>query len=123
MLMRTGGLARHLSVALLVFLVLGVRLPAVGQSAESTGPATFIVLVRGARVGTETIALSRVGADWFLSGSGRLGPPFDVVTSKFEMTYGTDWQPTRLDLNGSIRGQAVSLTTTFGLILAPPSAM
>jgi pimeloyl-ACP methyl ester carboxylesterase len=101
-----------------VFLAFGVRAQAAGQGADSTGPATFIVLVRGARVGTETIALNRVGADWFLSGSGRLGPPFDVVTSKFEMTYGSDWQPTKLDLNGSIRGQGVALTTTFGLTTA-----
>jgi pimeloyl-ACP methyl ester carboxylesterase len=96
-----------------------VLTPGIGaQSADSTGPATFIVLLRGARVGTETVTLSRVGSDWQFSGTGRLAPPFDVVTNRFEMTYASDWQPTKLALQGTVRGQGVSLTTSFGLTTA-----
>jgi hypothetical protein len=85
---------------------------------SSTGPATFVVMLRGARVGTETVSLSRTGNGWLLSGSGGLGAPFDVITSRFEAAYGLDWQPSRLLVQGSIKGEAVALATTFGLTTA-----
>jgi pimeloyl-ACP methyl ester carboxylesterase len=75
-------------------------------------------MLRGARVGTETVSLSRTGNGWLLSGSGGLGPPFDVVTNRFEVTYGTDWQPARLTLQGTIKGESMALATTFGLTTA-----
>ena len=82
------------------------------------GPATFVVMLRGARVGTETVSLSRTATGWLLSGSGGLGPPFDVVTTRFEAAYGADWQPARLLVQGSIKGEAVALASTFGLTTA-----
>jgi pimeloyl-ACP methyl ester carboxylesterase len=75
-------------------------------------------MLRGARVGTETVSLSRTGNGWLLSGSGGLGAPFDVITTRFEAAYGTDWQPARLLVQGSVKGEAMSLATTFGLTTA-----
>ena len=77
-----------MTVCALAVLAICPRL--VAQSADGTGPATFIVLLRGARVGSETVTVSRVGTDWQLSGTGRLAAPFDVVTNTFEMTYAND---------------------------------
>ena len=113
-----GRLVRHISVALCALTAFALSPGLTAQSADGTGPATFIVLLRGARVGAETVTLSRVGSDWQLSGTGRLGAPFDVITNKFEMTYASDWQPTKLALQGTVRGQGVSLTTSFGLTTA-----
>ncbi len=88
------------------------------QTPDSSGQATFVVMVRGARVGSETVSLTRLGTGWLLAGSGSLGPPFDVVTNKFEIAYGADWQPERLNMNGTLRGQPVAITSTFGLTTA-----
>ncbi len=75
-------------------------------------------MLRGSRVGTETAALSRTGSGWRLSGSGRLGMPFDVIITRFEVTYANDWQPVQLQMQGSVKGQGMGLATTFGLTTA-----
>jgi hypothetical protein len=96
----------------------GAAAPVGAQAPDATGPATFIVMLRGARVGTEAVSLSKIGSGWLLSGTGRLGAPFDVVTNKFEVNYAPDWQPTRMTLQGSLKGQPLSIATTFGLTTA-----
>jgi pimeloyl-ACP methyl ester carboxylesterase len=96
----------------------GAATPLAAQTPDATGPATFVVMLRGARVGTETASLSKVGSGWLLSGTGRLGAPFDVITNKFEVNYAADWQPMRMTLQGSVKGQPLSVATTFGLTTA-----
>jgi len=93
-------------------------MPGVAAQTGGTGSATFIVLLRGSRVGTESVSVNRVGSDWQLTGTGRLGAPFDIVTNKFEMTYANDWQPTRLNVQRAVRGEGMSLATSFGLTTA-----
>jgi pimeloyl-ACP methyl ester carboxylesterase len=88
------------------------------QTPDVTGQATFVVMLRGARVGSETVSLTRLGTGWLLAGTGSLGPPFEVVTNKFEIAYGADWQPEKLTLQGTLRGQPVSIASTFGLTTA-----
>jgi pimeloyl-ACP methyl ester carboxylesterase len=85
---------------------------------DPTGSSTFIVLIAGTRVGTETATLSRSGSGWMLAAAGRLIAPFDLVTNRFEVVYGADWQPERLTVDGLVRGVPMMLTTSFGLTTA-----
>jgi len=106
----------HLSVTFLC--LTGIVAPALAQQADNSGQATFVVLVRGARVGSENVTVSRQSNGWLISSSGRLDAPFDLVTSKFELNYALDWQPVQLAVQGVRRGQPFTLTTTFGLTTA-----
>jgi pimeloyl-ACP methyl ester carboxylesterase len=99
----------------------GVAAPATAiQSAQDdpAGTATFMVLLRGARLGSETVTLSHHGSGWMISSVGRLQAPVDMTTTRFEITYGADWQPVRLSVEGLLRGQLITLDTTFGLTTA-----
>lgn len=109
------GLVRHLSVGLLA-LTIGAAAPRAQQPpGDVTGSATFLVLIGGTRVGTETTTLTRNGTGWLLASAGRLVPPFDLVTNRFEMSYTADWQPERLTIDGMLRGVPMILTSSFGL--------
>jgi pimeloyl-ACP methyl ester carboxylesterase len=78
----------------------------------------FIVLLRGAPIGTEIVTVSRTASGWIISSSGRQGPPIDLTTTKFEMTYTADWQPVQLTIDGILAGKPLKLFTSFGLTTA-----
>ena len=40
------------------------------------------------------------------------------MTNKFEMVYGTDWQPRTLSIEAALRGQTLIVSTSFGLTTA-----
>lgn len=84
------------------------------QTPDLAGASTFVVLVNGTRVGTETADFSRLGSGWKLSSSGRLQAPFDLITNEFQVSYSVDWQPQRLDVDAMLHGQPLLLSTTFG---------
>src|SRR5262249_43402758 len=63
--------------------------------------------------GTEIVTVARSGDGWLISATGHQGPPFDVQTNKFELTYADDWQPRHLEIQALLRGQPVSMTTTI----------
>lgn len=85
---------------------------------DPTGSSTFVILMAGTRIGTETVSITRTNTGWLVSGAGRLQPPIDLTTNKFEVEYGLDWQPLRLAVESSLRGQPTVLATTFGLTTA-----
>lgn len=58
--------------------------------------------------------MTRPGGEWLISAVGRLDPPVDLATTKFEVAYDADWRPRRLAIEARVRGEAFSLTTTFG---------
>jgi dienelactone hydrolase len=89
-----------------------------GQTDQVVHSATYAVFVRGARVGFESVTVTRTGGGWQISSSGQLGAPFDLTNSKFEVTYASDWQPQRLSIEGVTSGQSMSLGATFGLTTA-----
>jgi pimeloyl-ACP methyl ester carboxylesterase len=111
----TRGLFRHLSLGALAALLFA--LPVHAQPA-GPGAVSFTVLINGNRVGAQTVSITKSSTGWLLSTFGNLGAPFNIVTRKLEIAYGTEWQPERLVLQGSIAGRAVSLTTTFGATTA-----
>jgi pimeloyl-ACP methyl ester carboxylesterase len=80
--------------------------------------SSFTILVHGARFGTERVTVTRNAGGWQISAGGVLRPPIDLVTSKFELSYGPDWQPRHLAIEATLRGQPLALTTSFGLTSA-----
>lgn len=50
---------------------------------------------------------------WIVRGSSRLGPPIDITSRTAEVIYDTAWRPKSLLVDGVVRGQDVTLKTTF----------
>jgi pimeloyl-ACP methyl ester carboxylesterase len=119
---RIGG-AAGLALALVV---LGAGRPTatIAQSSDAgyAGTSVFTVLLGGARVGSETVSVTKSGTGWLIASTGRLLPPIDLVTTKFEMNYDGDWQPRQLAVEATQRGQAITISTTFGLTTATSEA-
>lgn len=88
---------------------------------DPSGSSTFVVLLDGTRVGTESVSISRAGNEWLVSGSGLLLAPLDLSTMRFEMRYGLDWQPQRMAMEAALRGQPLAINSTFGLTTATNS--
>jgi pimeloyl-ACP methyl ester carboxylesterase len=113
----TRRLTCHLSVAVLA-LTTSAAAPAAAQTTPTTSNSRFTILLRGARIGAENITVSRSAAGWQISAASQIDPPLDLVVTKFEMSYGLDWQPRQLSIEGRLRGQSLMLTTSFGLTSA-----
>jgi pimeloyl-ACP methyl ester carboxylesterase len=105
----TLRLVRHLSVGFLAVFV-------AGQDAGST--ATFVITLAGVRVGTESVTISRPGGAFKITTTSQIGPPVDLVTSKFELTYSADWQPQTFVMEGALRNETLNIGTSFGVTTA-----
>ncbi len=70
-------------------------------------------MLRGVRIGFETVSVSRTAAGWMITSGGRLASPFDMLTTRFEVSYDTDWEPQALAIEGVLQGELVNLTTVF----------
>jgi dienelactone hydrolase len=103
-----GRLICHLSV------LIGLGAVPAGRQGPAADTATFVVLLKGERVGSQTVSVTPSGAGWRISSFGRLAAPFNLVTTRFELSYDKDWQPDRLEIEATINDQPVTLTTTFG---------
>ena len=117
----TRGLAGHLSVALLFLITLGA--PALAQTRAAEGPARFTVILKGVRIGAEVVDVTRTTNNIRITSTGQILAPFELTTSRFEMIYGLDWQPLQLSIEGQLRGQLITLATTFGLTTATSDMM
>jgi pimeloyl-ACP methyl ester carboxylesterase len=109
------GLVRHLSVALLGVTTIAA-LPASqagSPTAQAGAESRFFVMFQGIRIGAETVAVTRNDSGWVISSTGQIAPPLDLTTTRFEATYGPDWQPQRLAIEGLLRGQLITLSTVF----------
>ncbi len=80
-------------------------------------------MVRGVRIGSESVDVTRTAAGMKISAVGQLAPPFDLVTSRFEMAYGSDGHPQQLTIEGVLRGQVITLGSTFGVTTAVSDIM
>ena len=87
-------------------------------SEPAAGRASFIIFVKGVQIGREDVDLSRGPGGWTISATGRLAPPIDLTTKRFEIRYGTDWQPIELKLEASLKGQTIGLNSSFGVTTA-----
>jgi pimeloyl-ACP methyl ester carboxylesterase len=89
--------------------------PARAQQAPAAGRSvTYTVFLRQQPVGQETLqTVVTTSAGTLIRGSNRLGPPLDVVTRTAEIHYSPDWHPTRMLLEGTTRGEQITIRITF----------
>ncbi len=80
-------------------------------------------MVRGVRIGSESVDVTRTATSMKISAVGQLAPPFDLVTSRFEMTYSSDGHPQQLTIEGVLRGQVITLASSFGVTTAVSDIM
>ena len=73
----------------------------------------FTVFLKARPVGQETVSVVQRPDGWLVRGSNRLGPPLDVVTKLAEIEYDTQWQPRRLLIEGTSRGQEATIRSSF----------
>jgi uncharacterized protein len=81
--------------------------PSPGAGAES-----FAVFIRGARVGSEQIAVTRTAEGWIVASSGRLAAPADVVSRRVQIQYDANWNPRSASVDATVRGQVFSIRST-----------
>jgi pimeloyl-ACP methyl ester carboxylesterase len=95
-----------------------------GSAAAQTRPATpatvstaasatssFTVFFRSTPIGNEQITVEKVGDGWTISGSGRVGPPLDLIIRTFHARYDAEWKPLELTIDATLRNQATRLHT------------
>ena len=73
----------------------------------------FLVFLRSQPIGREEVAVLKMQDGWVVRGSSRLGQPIDITSRQAEVTYDLEWRPRSLIVDAVVRGQDVSLKTTF----------
>jgi pimeloyl-ACP methyl ester carboxylesterase len=73
----------------------------------------FLVFFRSQPVGREEVVVLRMGDGWVVRGTSRLGQPLDITTRVAQVEYDLQWRPKTLLVDGIVRGQDVTLKTTF----------
>lgn len=103
----------HLIPAGLLLAAITVSLSPVQARQDPTGTAEFIVFIRGQRVGNERVTVSQASEGWTIAASGSSSAPLSLTFDKFVAKYTPTWQPTLIDISAVLRGQPLTLTTTF----------
>lgn len=100
--------------------LLSVVATATGAFAQAPPPlpavqngTQFLVFFRSQPVGREEVMVLQMGDGWIVRGTSRLGPPIDITTRVAEVDYDLQWHPKSLIVDGIVRGQDVTLKTTF----------
>lgn len=85
--------------------------PAPPAQLQEAGATSFSIFLRGAPIGTEQIAVSRVASGWNIVSTGRLAAPLDAVARRLQVRYSPEWKPLEFILDGTVRGQAQTIHT------------
>src|SRR5262249_24922946 len=85
------------------------------QTGQTSHTSTFNIVLRGARVGFETVAVTSSAGGYEISSSGRQVAPIDLVVTRFNVVDTPDWQPQHLTIEGVLKGQLITLAASFGL--------
>src|SRR4051812_48122871 len=85
--------------------------PAAPAPLQEAGATSFSIFLRGAPIGTEQVAVSRVASGWNIVSTGRLAAPLDAVARRLQVRYAPDWKPLEFTLDGTVRGQAQAIHT------------
>jgi pimeloyl-ACP methyl ester carboxylesterase len=112
-----GPAALFSMLSIAAVLVLAAPLHSAAPSAQEE-PTTFVVTLQGVRIGSETMRVTRQGGTIRISMSGAVGAPVGITTTRFEMTYGTDWQPQQLFVEAAVGNESIGIGTTFGVTTA-----
>ena len=73
----------------------------------------YLVFFRDVPVGREEVLVMQTADGWTIRGTSRIGPPIDITTRIAEVIYDQSWHPRSLLIDGIVRGQDVTLKTTF----------
>jgi pimeloyl-ACP methyl ester carboxylesterase len=110
-------LSPHCIRAMLAAACLAVPLSTAAQQAATplpppeAGATSFSIFLRGAPIGTEQIAVTRVATGWTIASTGRLAAPLDAVARRLQVRYSSDWKPLEFTVDGTVRGQAQAIHT------------
>ncbi|MGE3707458.1 MAG: alpha/beta hydrolase [Vicinamibacterales bacterium] len=85
--------------------------PSAAQQPAPAGARKFNIYLQSRQIGTEEMAVTRTPDGWTISGSGRIGPPLDVVSRKLEIRYDADWKPLEVTIDAVVRNQPATLHT------------
>ena len=55
--------------------------------------------------------MTRTPEGWTILGSGRIGPPLEIVARKVELKYDAEWRPLELTIDATTREQPAALHT------------
>ncbi|MGE3274501.1 MAG: alpha/beta hydrolase family protein [Vicinamibacterales bacterium] len=83
------------------------------EAPQMTGGHAYTVFVQSRAIGREEVSVTRDGENWLVRGTSRLAAPLDVTTHRAEIRYDAAWRPVSLVLDATVRGQVVSLQTSF----------
>jgi pimeloyl-ACP methyl ester carboxylesterase len=104
---------RAMLAAAAVALPLGTaaQQPVAPPPLQEAGATSFSIFLRGAPIGTEQVAVSRVATGWTIVSTGRLAAPVDAVARRLQVRYSPDWKPLEFTLDGTVRGQPQGIHT------------
>jgi pimeloyl-ACP methyl ester carboxylesterase len=78
------------------------------QPAASKASSTLIVFLRGERIGSEDVTLTRSADGWAITSSGSIGPPLELAIRETQVRYTADWKPIELRIDAAVRGQPLT---------------
>jgi pimeloyl-ACP methyl ester carboxylesterase len=107
-------LSRYCTAGLLV-LLLATGASAQAPAEPAQGDSTLTVFLRGADAGRTQVNLSRAGANWVITSTGRVG---DLTINQFRVTYTADWQPVDMRIEAMQGQRALRVSTSFGVTTA-----
>jgi len=107
--------------AVLFLLSVCLFLSLAGTAAAQTPPplppvesgTQYLVFFRSQPVGREEVLVLKMADGWIVRGTSRLGQPIDITTRVAEIDYDLEWRPKSLIVDGVVRGQDLTLKTTF----------
>lgn len=91
----------------------GFASPSAAQTTPADGNTQFLVFLGGRPVGREEVVVLKVQEGWLVRGNSRLGQPIDITSRVAQVQYDNEWRPISMHIDGVVRGQDVSLKTTF----------
>lgn len=98
---------------MLAALLLAAPAPAPAQATQADGNTQFLVFFRSQPVGREEVVVLKLQDGWVVRGTSRLGQPIDITSRVAEVHYDLEWRPRSLQIDSIVRGQDVSVKTTF----------
>jgi pimeloyl-ACP methyl ester carboxylesterase len=103
------GTLRHLSVGVLAL----TTIAAAQAPTPAPGSANFVILVKGARIGSESVSVDKTADGWRIVSTSQQAQPVDLQQGQLDLTYSADWAPRGLSLSAVLRGQPLRVKTTF----------
>jgi pimeloyl-ACP methyl ester carboxylesterase len=83
------------------------------QAAVEPASRAYVVFLQSRPAGREEVSVIRQADGWIVRGTSRIGPPVNIVTRAAEIQYTADWRPIRMSIEGTSRGEEVTVKTTF----------